>query len=73
MEDNTIMDLVEQVDIQMLKWMSQNKISPLNLSAIILARLTWLAQQTNCTEDFLHLLESPREAISKDDKEQVVH
>ena len=73
MEDNTIMDLAEQVDIQMLKWMSQNKISPLNLSAIILARLTWLAQQTNCTEDFLHLLESPREAISNDDKEQVVH
>jgi hypothetical protein len=73
MEDNTLTDLVEQVDIQMLKWMSQNNISPLNLIAVVLARLTWLAQQTNCTEDFLHLLESPREMISKDDKEQVVH
>jgi hypothetical protein len=45
----------------------------LNLIAIMLARLTWLAKQGNCKEDFLALLEAPKQILDEEDKEKSIH
>ena len=44
------------VDTEILKWLTTFEIHPLNLTAIILARLTWLDKQANIEEDYLKLL-----------------
>ena len=43
------------------------EIPALNLTAIILARLTWLAKQANCREDFIELLKAPEQILSKEE------
>ena len=73
MEDILLVELSEEIDNKLVEWLVTYKVPALNLTAIILARLTWMAKESDCTEDFLRLLESPKEALSKDDKDQVVH
>ena len=46
---------------------------PLNLTAVILARLTWLAKQGDYKDDFIKLLESPKHILAGEDKEKVMH
>ena len=62
------------VDTEILKWLTTFEIHPLNLTAIILARLTWLAKQANIEEDYLKLLESPKDVIGETVQERkLVH
>jgi hypothetical protein len=49
--------------------MNTFKIHPLNLIAVVLARLTWIAKQSNIEEDYLKLLESPKDVIHKTEQE----
>jgi hypothetical protein len=72
-EDEMLTNLSEQIDMTLYKWMLQNKISGLNLTAIVLARLTWLAKQGDYKEDFIALLESPSKILKRDDEEKVMH
>lgn len=67
MDDEMLEQLSLDVDTELLKWMTTFEIHPLNLIAIILARLTWIAKQSKIEDDFLKLLESPKEII-KDKK-----
>jgi hypothetical protein len=67
MDDELLEQLSLDVDTELLKWMTTFEIHPLNLIAVILARLTWIAKQSNIEEDYLKLLESPKEII-KDKK-----
>jgi hypothetical protein len=46
---------------------------PLNLSAVLLARLTWLAKMCDMKEDFLKLLDSPKNIFEEEDKEKSLH
>ena len=55
-EDTMLMHLSEDIDNKILEWLTTYEIPALNLTAIMLARLTWLAKQTNCKEDFVELL-----------------
>jgi hypothetical protein len=72
-EDSMLAELSEEIDVTLVKWMSEYKVPPLNITAIILARLTWLAKQTNCKEDFISLLEAPREILDSEEKHKQVH
>jgi len=69
MDDEMLEQLSLDVDTELLKWMTTFEIHPLNLIAVILARLTWIAKQSNIEEDYLKLLESPKDIISKSEQE----
>ena len=72
-EDEMLAGLSEQIDMKLFEWMSEHKVPALNLTAIILARLTWLAKQGNYTEDFVALLEAPSQILKEEDDDKVVH
>ena len=66
-------ELSGDIDEMLFKWLSTYEIPPLNLTAIILARLTWMAKQGEYTNDFIRLLESPKNILAGEDEEKVVH
>ena len=72
-EDTYLSELSEDIDTQILKWLTTYEMPALNLIAILLARLTWLAKQTNCKEDFITLLKSPEQILNEEDKDKQVH
>ena len=72
--DAMLTELAEQIDLQLMDWIIENKLPPLNIVAIVLARLSRLAKETNCMEDFIALLEAPKEILNEEiDKERIVH
>jgi len=72
-EDSMLAELSEEIDATLVKWIGEYKIPPLNITAVILARLTWLAKQTNCKEDFISLLEAPKEILESEEEHKQVH
>jgi len=72
-QDIMLEELSGDIDEMLFKWLSTYEIPPLNLTAIILARLTWLAKQGEYTNDFIRLLESPKHILNSEDVEKVVH
>jgi hypothetical protein len=69
-----LVELAEKIDLQLMDWMIENKLPPLNIVAIVLARLVRLAKETDCMEDFIALLDAPKEILNEEiDKERVVH
>jgi hypothetical protein len=72
-EDKMLHELSEDIDNEVLKWLTTYEVPPLNLIAIMLARLTWLAKQTDCKEDFLQLLKAPEEILNEEIKEKNIH
>ena len=72
-EDKMLGELSEDIDTQILKWMTTYEVPVLNLIAIVLARLTWLAKQGNCREDFLELLKAPSQILSEEEKKDYLH
>lgn len=67
MDDEMIEQLALDVDTEILKWLTTFEIHPLNLIAIILARMTWIARQAGIEEDYLKLLESPKQAFEQEE------
>jgi hypothetical protein len=72
-EDAMLAELTDQIDNKLLEWSMQHKIPPLNLTAVVLARLTWLAKMGNYREDFVELLKAPGNIINEEPEEKVVH
>jgi hypothetical protein len=72
-QDIMLEELSGDIDEMLFKWLSTYEIPPLNLTAIILARLTWMAKQGEYTNDFIRLLESPKNILAGEDEEKVVH
>jgi hypothetical protein len=72
-EDSMLAELSEEIDTALVKWMAEYKVPPLNITAVILARLTWLAKQTDCKEDFISLLQAPREILDSEEEHKQVH
>jgi hypothetical protein len=68
-DDNKLEQLSLDIDAELLKWLATFEIHPLNLIAVILARLTWIAKQSSIEEDYLKLLESPKDVIHKTERE----
>jgi hypothetical protein len=63
MEDNNFIGIVSEVDEFVMHLFIKNELSPLNGTAIILARLIWLNKQAGTTEDLVKLLENVSEKI----------
>ena len=61
-------DLSAEIDSKLLEWIQTYDMHPLNLIAVVLARMTWIAKMNDMKEDFLRLLESPRDIIDMDGK-----
>ena len=72
-KDEMLQELSDQIDNKLIEWLTQHKIPPLNLSAVILARLTWLAKESDCKDDFLSLLEAPKDILENEDNEKQIH
>ena len=74
MDDEMLDQLSLDVDTEIMKWLTTFEIHPLNLIAVILARLTWVAKQANIEEDYLKLLESPKNIIGETEQtNKMVH
>jgi hypothetical protein len=71
-EDEMLGHLSEDIDMAFMKWMNTYEVPALNMTAVVLARLTWLAKLGNYREDFLELLKAP-ENILDQEEEKVMH
>ena len=72
-EDMMLVDLTEQIDTKLVEWISEHKIAPLGLIAVILARLTWLAKQGDFKDDFVELLKAPEQILNEEEKKDNLH
>jgi hypothetical protein len=72
--DSMLVELAEQIDLQLMYWMVENKLAPLNVIAIVLARMARFSKETDCVENFIALLDAPKQILNEEiDKEKVVH
>jgi len=66
--DDTMLEAVtEDIDNALLKWMTTYEMPALNLTAVILARLTWLARMGNYREDLIELLKTPESILEQEE------
>ena len=72
-EDKMLADLSEDIDIALLKWMNTYEVPALNLTAVILARLTWLSKQGHYESDFIELLKDPEQILIQEENKDTVH
>jgi hypothetical protein len=72
-ENVMLEELTSDIDEAMFKWLTTYEIPGLNLTAVILARLTWLAKQGDYKDDFIKLLESPKHILAGENEEKVMH
>jgi hypothetical protein len=72
-EDIMLEHLSEDIDNALIKWLTTYEVPGLNLTAVVLARLTWLAKQGNYTDDFLRLLEAPKDIVENEEIKPQVH
>ncbi len=66
MDDEQLGLLAKDIDDKLIEWLTTYKTSPLNLSGVMLARLCWLVKLSNSEEDFIRLLDSPRDILIKE-------
>jgi len=72
-EDKMLAELSESIDNAVLEWMTTHKIPPLNLTAVVLARLTWLAKQGHYESDFIELLKAPEQILTQEENKDTLH
>jgi hypothetical protein len=66
--EGTLSTLVEDIDNALLKWLTTYELHGLNLSAVMLARLTWMAKMGNYREDWIELLKSPEKVLNQQEE-----
>jgi len=72
-EDAMVEHLSEDVDNALIKWLTTYEVPGLNLTAVVLARLTHLAKQGNYEDDFIRLLKAPEDILNQEDDTKVMH
>jgi hypothetical protein len=72
-QDVMLEHLSEDIDNALIKWLTTYEVPGLNLTAVMLARLTHLAKQGNYTDDFLRLLEAPKDTVEHEEIKPQVH
>jgi hypothetical protein len=73
MNDSELELLSKDIDESLMQWVIKYKTSPLNISGVMLARLLWLSKMTDSQEDFIKLLEAPKEVFEKEKENRQVH
>ena len=68
-DDLELMGPVGEVDDFLLQFCIKNKFPSLLASSVVLARLMWLNNKSNSTEDFAKLLHSIADGITKGELE----
>jgi len=69
MNDDKLIGVAATVDNFLMNMVLKNKIDPLSLASIILARLVLMAQETECDDEFKKVLSL---AQAKERKERVL-
>jgi hypothetical protein len=69
MNDDKLIGVAATVDDFLMNMVLKNKIDPLSLASIILARLVLMAQETECDDEFKKVLSL---AQAKERKERVL-
>jgi hypothetical protein len=69
MNDDKLIGVAATVDDFLMNMVLKNKIDPLSLASVILARLVLMAQETECDDEFKKVLSL---AQSKERKERVL-
>jgi hypothetical protein len=64
LSDDNLAELVLDIDNNFFKWAKIHNINPLELTAVILARLTWCAKLGGYQDDYIKLLESPNKLLT---------
>ena len=72
-QDVVLEHLSEDIDNALIKWLTTYEVPGLNLTAVMLARLTHLARQGNYTDDFLKILEAPKDIVHQKEIKPQVH
>jgi hypothetical protein len=72
-EDRMLEHLSEDIDNALLKWMTTYEVPALNLTAVILARLTWLSKQGQYQSDFIELLKAPENILNQEETKDILH
>lgn len=72
-EDTYLSELAEDIDACLFKWMTTYEVPALNLTAVVLARLTWLSKQGKYENDFIELLKVPEQILTQTEYEKIVH
>jgi nitrogen fixation-related uncharacterized protein len=73
LDDKMLEAVTEDIDNALLKWMTTYEMPALNLTAVILARLTWLSKQGQYQEDFIRLLQAPQDILIEEEKKDILH
>jgi len=73
LDDKMLESVTEDIDNALLKWMTTYEMPALNLTAVILARLTWLSKQGQYQEDFIKLLQAPQDILIEEEKKDILH
>lgn len=73
MTNDELLDLAEQIDITLIKWCTENKLSPLTVFAVILARMTFVVRETHIDNDFIKLLKTVKESLQETDNTGTLH
>ena len=56
-----------------MQWLNTYKTAPLNICGVVLARLLWLAKVSDSQEDFIKLLDAPKEVLEKEQDSKQLH
>lgn len=73
-EENIMLEnLSESIDTALIEWITTFKMPALNLTAVILARLTCMSKMGNYQEDFIGLLQAPQEILAEEKIIKQVH
>jgi hypothetical protein len=72
-EDVMLEHLSEDIDNALIKWLTTYEVPCLNLTGVILARLTHLAKQGGYEDDFIRLLKAPEDILNQEDDTKVMH
>jgi len=72
-EHKMLEHLSEDIDNALLKWMTTYEVPALNLTAVILSRLTWLSKQGQYQSDFIELLKAPENILNQEETKDTLH
>lgn len=72
--DNSQLELLSKdIDDALVQWLNTYKTSPLNVCGVVLARLLWLSKLSDSQEDFIKLLDAPKEVFEQEKESKQLH
>ena len=73
MDDSQLELLSKDIDEALVQWLNTYKTSPLNVCGVVLARLLWLSKLSDSQEDFIKLLDAPKEVLEQEKESKQLH